>query len=273
MKMMPAGPEGGRMNKAYALLWEGALVVAVLALAGYGIVRGALELDYNWQWYRVPPFLFREVDGEIVLGALLEGLGLTLKLTVLASLATIAGGLAVALLSRAGLVSARFLASAYVEVMRNTPLLVQLYILYFMMANVIGLERLQAGVLALALYESAFAAEIFRSGFNSVPRGQSDAGRALGLSWSLVYGKVVIPQMLPLILPPLTNLFVNLFKHSSIVTVIALGDLTDAARNAIYETFLVFEIWLVVAAIYIVISSAASFMIKAWEARIKRRVR
>ena len=271
---MPTGatPEESASHRAQHALLDVVLILGVLALAVYGIVRGAAQLDYNWQWYRIPEFFFKEVDGELVRGTLVRGLQLTLELTFYASLASIAGGLMIALLSRAKLVSARLVSAAYVELMRNTPLLVQLYILYFMMANVLGLERLQAGILSLALYESAFAAEIFRSGFNSVPTGQYDAARSLGLSRTFVYRLVVLPQMLPLILPPLTNLFVNLFKHSSIVTVIALGDLTDAARNAIYETFLVFEIWLAVAAIYIVISSAASLLIRKWETRIKRKL-
>ena len=272
--MIPTGatPEKPASHRAKHALLDAVLILGVLALAVYGVVRGAVQLDYNWQWYRIPEFFFKEVDGELVRGTLVRGLQLTLELTFYASLASIAGGLMIALLSRAKLASARLASAAYVELMRNTPLLVQLYILYFMMANVLGLEQLQAGILSLALYESAFAAEIFRSGFNSVPAGQYDAARSLGFPRTFVYRLVVLPQMLPLILPPLTNLFVNLFKHSSIVTVIALGDLTDAARNAIYETFLVFEIWLAVAAIYIVISSAASLLIRKWETRIKRRL-
>lgn len=248
------------------------LLVAFLSLAAYGVVRGALLLDYNWHWNRVPAFFFREVDGEVIPGPLVRGLRVTLELTALASLATIAGGLVVALASRASLASVRLLSRVYVEIMRNTPLVVQLYILYFMLSNVLRLGQLEAGVLALALYESAFAAEIFRSGIDSVARGQLDASRALGLGRALTYRKIVLPQALPVILPPLTNLFVNLFKHSSIVTVIALGDLTDAARNVINETFMVFEVWLVVAAIYIAVSAAASFLIRAWEARLKRRL-
>lgn len=252
---------------------EAFLLACFLSLAVYGVVRGALLLDYNWHWNRIPAFFFREVDGEIVPGPLVHGLEVTLELTFLASAATVVGGLVIALASRAPLVSARLLSRVYVEVMRNTPLVVQLYILYFMLSNVLRLGQLEAGVLALALYESAFAAEIFRGGIDSVDRGQSDAARSLGLGRSLTYRKIVLPQALPVVLPPLTNLFVNLFKHSSIVTVIALGDLTDAARNLINETFMVFEVWLVVAAIYVVFSAAASFLIRGWEARLKRRVR
>ncbi len=252
---------------------EVALVVGVILFAVYGVVRGALQIEsYRWQWYRVPALFFETVDGEVVPGPLVIGLKLTLELTLFSTLATIAGGLVVALMSRSHLISVRFLSKAYVELMRNTPILVQLYILYFMMSNVLELERFQAGVLSLALYESAFAAEIFRSGFNSIHSGQYDAGRALGIRRILIYRKVVVPQMLPLVLPPLTNLFVNLFKHSSIVTVIALGDLTDAARNIVSETLMVFEVWLVVAAIYICISFVASHLIKRWEERIRNRL-
>ena len=249
-------------------------IVAFMCLAflvGWGIWSGIVALDYNWQWYRVPRYFFKETDGAWVSGPLLLGFWMTLKITAMSSVFTIVVGFLVALASRSSLVTLRGLSRSYVEGVRNTPLLVQLYLFYFMMANVLGTDPFWTGVFALAFFEAAFAAEIFRSGFDAVPSGQWDASRALGLGKGKIYRLVVVPQMMPLILPPMANLGVNLFKHSSIVTIIAVPDLTNEARNIISETYLVFEIWFAVAAMYISVAWLFSFAIGRWESRLRRR--
>ena len=156
------------------------------------------------------------------------------------------------------------------EVIRNTPLLVQLYLFFYLLAPIFGLDRFWTGVLALAFFEGAFGSEIFRAGILSVGRGQWEAAAALGLGRLPTYRFVVIPQALRLVLPPLTSLVVNLVKHSAIVSAIAIADLTTAGRNVIAETYLSFEIWFTVAAMYLGLTIVLSLLASVLERRLKR---
>lgn len=153
--------------------------------------------------------------------------------------------------------------TTYVEVIRNTPLLVQIYLLYFVFGPVIGLDRFSTAVLALSLFQGAYTAEIFRAGLNSIPKGQFEAAQTLGLSPFYTYKDVILPQVLQRTLPPLTNEVVSLIKNSSIVSVMAIFDLTTQARNIVSETAMPFEIWFTVAAIYLALTLSLSGL-SAW---------
>ena len=233
--------------------------------------RGAAELDYEWRWGRIPRYFLRRADGEWISGPLLDGLWLTLQLSFVAGVFAVFFGMFAAAAMSGGLPSLRLLARGYATLMRGTPLLVQLYLLYFMFGNALEFNRFFAGALALALFEGAFAAEIIRAGIAAVPPGQGEAAAALGMPRRTRWRLVLLPQALPLILPPLANLFVSLIKHSSIVTIIAIADLTDAGRNIISETFLAFEIWLTVGAMYVLICLPPARAIAAWERRLRKR--
>lgn len=249
------------------MLAGGAAVLAV----GAALTAAAAALDYRWQWGRA--FSYAATFGEdgVVWGPLAKGAVVTLQLAATATILAAALGLAAAALGMARLASLRWLSRCYVEAVRNTPLLVQLYLFYFIFANAFGLGRFAAGALALALFEGAFAAEIFRAGVESVARGQADAARALGLSRLRTWRLIILPQALPLILPALANQFVALILHSSIVTVVAVDDLTNAARNLVAETFLVYELWFIAAGFYIVAALALSRTIGWWEKRLPGR--
>lgn len=119
-------------------------------------------------------------------------------------------------------------------------------------------------------FEGSFAAEILRAGIQSVPRGQREAADAIGLSRFNRFRDVILPQSIPLILPPLTGLIINLIKHSAIVSVIAVADLTTEGLNIISETFMAFEIWFTVAAIYLVVTVSLSFFV-SWIERYFRQ--
>lgn len=249
--------------------------VLQVAILGGALVwlslRGAEAMGYRWQWYRVPRYLYRVVDDGIVWGPLVEGLFVTLELTAWSLLLTVVIGLTVALLRLSeGSVVSRAVARAYLEVIRNTPLLVQLYLFFYLLAPIFGLDRFWTGVLALAFFEGAFGSEIFRAGILSVGRGQWEAAAALGLGRLPTYRFVVIPQALRLVLPPLTSLVVNLVKHSAIVSAIAIADLTTAGRNVIAETYLSFEIWFTVAAMYLGLTIVLSLLASVLERRLKR---
>ena len=242
--------------------------LTALGLVAAGLVWAASALDYKWQWGRAMSFAFKMSEDGVVLGPLAKGAVVTLQLaSVSVVLAAFAGMLAAAAgMSR--MASLRWLSRVYIESVRNTPLLVQLYLFYFIFANAFGMGRFAAGALALAVFEGAFAAEIFRAGMESVSRGQTDAARAMGLSRAKTWALIVVPQALPLVLPALANQFVALILHSSIVTVVAVDDLTNAARNLVAETFLVYELWFAAAGFYIAVAFGLSRLIGWWEKRL-----
>tara|TARA_B110001450_G_C17637136_1_gene487678 strand:+ start:173 stop:1027 length:855 start_codon:yes stop_codon:yes gene_type:complete len=260
-------------NFAYAARSLSSLVLALLIFAslGYLIWRGAAAMEYRWQWYRIEPFFFRSVDDEIIWGPLIKGLIQTLKLAGTAGVFAIIIGLFTAFARLSNSVSGRIISTCYLEAIRNTPLLVQLFLFYFVLAPIFGIDRFWAGVLCLAFYEGSFAAEIIRSGILGVDRGQFESADAIGLSVLNKYKDIIIPQSLPLILPPLTGLIISLIKHSAIVSVIAVAELTTAGLNLIADTFMAFEVWFLVAGIYLALTVTLSFGISIFEWSLKSR--
>ncbi|MBW2328884.1 MAG: amino acid ABC transporter permease, partial [Deltaproteobacteria bacterium] len=181
-------------------------------------------------------------------------------------------GLLTALFRLSGSRVARLIARVYLEVIRNTPLLVQIFFLYFVLAPIFELERFTAAVVALSLFEGAYASEIFRAGIVSIKRGQWEAAHSLGLSSFDTYRTIILPQALKRILPPLTGQAVSLIKDSALVSTIAVYDLTMQGRTIIAETFLTFEIWFTVAAIYLIITLSLSLIVNVLEKRYGREM-
>jgi polar amino acid transport system permease protein len=119
----------------------------------------------------------------------------------------------------------------YVELIRGTPLLVQIFIVYFFIGTVLNLDRFTAGVAALAVFTGAYVAEIVRAGISSIHKGQMEAGRSLGMTSAQTMRYVILPQAFKRVLPPLAGQFINLIKDSSLVSVISITDLTKAGRG------------------------------------------
>ncbi len=250
--------------------WFDVLQFGLLALAlGWLIVHGAQSMNYQWKWDKMPRYLLRVVDGELIWGPLIKGLGVTLRIAALAGLLGLLIGLATALLRLSRSVLGTALAWVYTELIRNTPILVQMLIMYFIVAAALGIPRDWAGILCLALYEGAFAAEIIRGAVLAVGKGQWEAGLSLGFAERDLYRDIVLPQALPLMLPPLGGVLVNLVKHSAVVSVIAVFDLTTQARTLVSDTYMAFEIWLTTAAIYLAVTITLSLGV-AW---LERRYR
>ncbi|MGR5149213.1 amino acid ABC transporter permease [Photobacterium alginatilyticum] len=238
---------------------SGFLQVALVGLGLYWLLNsGAEAMNYRWQWYRIPQYLWFFEDGEWFPAELLEGLLVTLKISAVSLVCTLAIGLTTALLRMSDSVVGRSLARGYIELIRNTPLLVQIYLLYFVFGPVLGLERFTTAVLALSLFQGAYTAEIFRAGLNSIAKGQFEASQSLGLSYSDSYRFVILPQVIKKILPPLTNEAVSLVKNSSIVSVMAIFDLTTEGRNIVADTAMPFEVWFSVAGIYLCVTLVLS---------------
>ena len=240
------------------------LQIAILLIEIVWVLdSGAQAMGYQWQWERVPDYIAFYEDGEWWPAELIEGLIVTLKISAISLFFTLVIGLVTALLRLSNSKVGNAIGTTYVELIRNTPLLVQIYLLYFVFGPVIGLDRFSTAVLALSLFQGAYSAEIFRAGLNSIPKGQFEAAKSLGLSPLFAYKDVILPQVLQRTLPPLTNEVVSLIKNSSIVSVMAIFDLTTEARNIVSETAMPFEIWFTVAAIYLALTLSLSGL-SAW---------
>ncbi len=232
--------------------------------------RGSRDLGYAWQWYRVPHEIFRRVGGGWQAGPLVEGLLVTLGVSLRAMVLALLLGLATAAARLAGTPFLRGLARAHIEIIRGTPLLVQLYLFYFILAPLVGLGRFWTGTLALAVFESVFAAEVMRGAIRSVAPGQWEAARALGLGERTIWRRVILPQTVLPMLPPLAGILVSLIKDSAIVSVISVFDLTNQGRNIISDTFMSFEIWFTVAALYLMMTLSLSTLVNGIERRVRR---
>lgn len=242
-----------------ALLQMTLLFIAIV----WVLDSGANAMGYQWQWERVPDYIAFYEDGEWWPAELIDGLLVTLNISAISLFFTLVLGLVTTLLRLSDSKVGNVIGTTYVEVIRNTPLLVQIYLLYFVFGPVIGLDRFSTAVLALSLFQGAYTAEIFRAGLNSIPKGQFEASQTLGLSPFYTYKDVILPQVLQRTLPPLTNEVVSLIKNSSIVSVMAIFDLTTQARNIVSETAMPFEIWFTVAAIYLALTLSLSGL-SAW---------
>jgi len=241
-----------------------------MSILGIVIVKGTSTLGYNWQWYRVARYILVETESGLVAGPLLKGLLVTFRITGISLVLAFAIGLVTVLMRLSSSVSARALARAYMELIRNTPLLIQLFFLYFVISPIVGMNAFFSAVIALSLFEGAYISEIFRSGIESIPPGQWEAGLSSGLTKFESYRFVILPQAVRAILPPLTGQAISLIKDSALVSTIAIYDLTMQGQAIVAETFLVFEIWLSVAAIYLVITMSLSALVHEMEKKFKR---
>lgn len=232
-----------------------------------GFYLGAENLGYNWQWYRIPRYLVSWEQGVWQVGPLLTGLLVTLKVVMVSLLLSLIIGLLVALLRLTSSPVARALALCYLELVRNTPLLVQIFLIYFVLAPILGIERFSAAVLALSLFEGAYTSEIFRAGILAIPLGQWEAAASLGLTPLQRYRHIVLPQALRNMAPPLTSQGISLIKDSALVSTIAIYDLSMRGQQLVAESFLTFEIWFVIALIYLCLTLSLSAVVRLLEWR------
>jgi polar amino acid transport system permease protein len=233
------------------------------------LAHGTSELGYHWQWYRVPRFIFTFSDGRFVPGPLLQGLLVTFQITGASLLLFFLLGILTALMRRSRLLLFRAMARFYLELIRNTPLLIQLFFIYFALSPFLGLSAFASAVLALSLFEGAYASEIFRAGIDSIHKGQWEASHSLGFSSFQTYRHIIFPQAIRYILPPLTGQAISLIKDSALVSTIAIYDLTMQGQAIVSETFLTFEIWFTVAAIYLAVTLTLSFLVRVLENKLR----
>jgi polar amino acid transport system permease protein len=202
--------------------------------------------------------------------AFLAGLQMTIKVSVLSiffgTLMGVAGALAKTSRSR----MLRALAFTYVEWIRNTPLLIQILFIYFGLGVFFSLSPMVASVFALSFFSGAYITEIIRAGIQSIHKGQREAAFSLGMTEGQSMFLVVLPQAVRRILPPLAGQFITLIKDSSLISVIAVSDLTYVAKNIVTNTFRAFEVWLAIAVFYFVLSFALSWSVRSLEYRLAK---
>lgn len=183
---------------------------------------------------------------------LAEGVGVTLLLTIFTMLIAVPGGVVVMLARQSRFAPLRFLGTAFVEFFRNLPLILLVYWSFYVLPMMVDIQLspFATGLVALCLNVSAYNAETFRAGVNSIRKGQHNAGLALGMSQWQLMREVVLPQAFRRILPVLASTWVSLFKDTSLVSVIAVGDLAHNALQIRSQTFRVLEMLTVMAVIY-----------------------
>jgi len=206
---------------------------------------------------------------RLALPVLLKGTAYTLLFELVAMVLGLALGFVVALLRIARVPLASPLAAFYVSAMRGTPLLVQIFVIYYGLPGIgIELDPVPAGVLALTLNVAAYLSESLRGGIAGVERGQWDAGLSLGLGWWRCMRFVIAPQALRLSVPSLSNSLISLIKDTSLVSVITVTELMLATKDVIAQTFQPLPLYLMAAAIYWILSFAFERLQKRVEGRL-----
>ncbi len=259
--MLPTHPPKKRVPFLRSPAFDLLQFFLLLALMGWLLLQSANRLEYEWDWAAIPDYILSKEDTGWIAGPMLQGLAVTLKVSFFGLIGAFTVGLTTALLRRSDSVVARTLATINLELSRNTPLLIQIFFIYFVLGPVLGINRFFSAILALSLFDGAYTAEIIRSGIEAVPKGQYEAARALGLSPVITWWKIILPQALRRILPPLTSQSISLVKDSALVSTIAIYDLTLQAQGIIAETYLTFEIWFVVAIMYLAITLSLSVLV------------
>ncbi len=238
-----------------------ALITAAVAAGLVGVLASS-----NYAWNFRPSFEYRNLY--------LDGLLATLSATALAFAIGLCGGAGIALARMSRRLWQRHLGDLYVELVRGTPLLVQIMIAYFGLAPLLGIDsKFWVGTIALGAFAAAYMGEVFRAGIESVERGQFEAARALGLSRARTMRHVILPQAVKRMIPPLTGELIALVKESSLLFAIGVTEMMFAARQIASKTYKSFEPYLLVAAMYLTITIPLSLLARRLERRLGRSSR
>lgn len=200
---------------------------------------------------------------------LLKGAWFTVEITSISVAIGICIGLFVGIARICNIRLIRYLGAIYVDFIRGTPLLVQIFIIYFALPAIFNfsIDPFLAAISACSINSGAYVAEIFRAGIQSIDHGQMEAGRSLGLSWNKTMRYIIIPQAFKRVIPPLGNEFIALLKDSSLVSVIGFEELTRSGQLIISRTYATFEIWFTVAFLYLIMTLTISRFIAFLERR------
>lgn len=282
------------------LKWPDWVILAVLAgFFGYVLLTIEGTLNYSWRWHLIPGYIvsWHTTREEYFANLLLQGLIATIRISIYALILAVILGTILGIARTASNLTVRMLARTYLELLRNIPPVVVVFIFFFFLSqqliDFLDLERwargiarqddnaiwefffgnmrrfpsLVSGVIVLALFESAFVGEIIRAGIQSIPKGQHEAARSIGMSRWQELRYIVLPQALKKVVPPLANQFITLIKDSSIISLISVQELTYKTVELVASTRMIFEAWITTAAFYFVICFSLSRLF----ARLERR--
>ncbi len=201
---------------------------------------------------------------------MLKGALITFEISIIGALLGIIVGFILILMRMSPLRPIKYLAEIYISIFRGTPLLLQIFFIYYALPGLLGIDLppFIAGVLALSLNSGAFVTEVLRGGISAVPRGQFEGARALGLKRRVIWGRIILPQVFIMILPPLTNELTMLVKASPLLSVITVVELTRTAQQIMILTYRPVEVILAAATLYFVIC----FMLTRLTHRLQGRV-
>ena len=278
------------------------LFFGVFIVGQYFLNRIDQELHYSWNWGAIPQFLFRyDVEQErFVANYLIQGLLTTVRLSLWAGVLALPLGLLLALARTGQSLYGRLLSRTIIELLRNLPPLVIIFLVYFFLADqlipVLQIDELAqngslslqrfvrfcfappdqlsaflSAMITLAVFESAYMAEIFRSGIESIERPQWEAATALGLTRAQCFRHVILPQAFRRILPPLAGQVISLIKDSAIVSVISIQELTYQGTQLMASTYLTIEVWSTVAILYFLLTFPCSWGVARLETRLHRQ--
>lgn len=277
--------------------------IAILLAAGgvYIAYQIKAELHYSWEWGAIPQYLFRfdQDTGRWVPNLLMQGLFTTIRLSFWGTILATIFGVFMGLFRTSSSLFKRLLGGTYVELTRNLPPLVLIFIFYFFLSSqivpLLGLDEwiftrsegtkavltflfappatfstFMSALVTLAVFEGAYITEIVRSGIQSIEKGQWEASYALGLSRRQQIMHIVLPQAIKRILPPLAGQFISTIKDSAIVSVISIQELTFQGMELMASTYLTFEIWITITILYLMLAIVLSLAIERLEIFMRR---
>ena len=231
-------------------------LVALLTTALFSFAFS--QLHYGWNWEAIWQYRQKFVQGWLM----------TVAISAASLLLSLIIGLLAALARRSAILPVRYLAVLYVEIVRGTPLLVQILILFYVVANAFGMEnRYLVGVLALSLFAGAYLAEMIRSGIESIRGSQLESARAIGLTRGQTYRYVIFPQLVRQLVPPLTGQFASIIKDSSLLSIIAVSEFTLNAQEVNAFTYSTLESYLPLAIGYLLLTLPISLLSRVLERR------
>ena len=286
------------------LRWPDYLIMAVL-IAFFGYIWLSIEgaLNYKWRWELIPGYIVGWHSGreEYFANLLLQGLAATIRISIYSGILALLLGTILGVARCSANLTIRMLARTYLEFLRNVPPVVVVFIFFFFLSqqliDALNLERwargiarqednqiwtfffgemrrfpsLVSGVIVLALFESAFVGEIVRAGIQSIPKGQHEAARSIGMSRIQELRYVVLPQAMKKVVPPLANQFISLIKDSSILSLISVQELTYKTVELVASSRMIFEAWITTAAFYFVVCFGLSRIFARLEKRSDKR--
>ena len=239
----------------------------IIAILSTFVIFSGCAGNYNWGWYAISPF---NQLGSTNISFLISGLGFTVSVSIISIFFATLLGLLISIIGLSKLKFVRYINITYIEIIRSVPVLVMILWIYYGLPVLVGINftAFTAGIIALSICDSPFLAEIFRSGFEAVPKGQNEAGTSLGMRFYERFRLIILPQAIKIILPALGNQFVYMLKMSSLVSIIGLNELTRKANELVVSQYRPLEIYTFLVLENFVLILVISYLVRRMEKKL-----